>query len=68
MNKNVPAEVSEYFRKIGKKSGKKLLEERGKEYFSKISKMRKTFGRQKKNVEDKQEEVGDGGNQEVPEV
>ncbi len=43
---NVPPEVSTYFREIGRKSGKKLMEERGSEYFSKISKLRKTHGRQ----------------------
>jgi hypothetical protein len=47
MNKNIPPEVSDYFRKIGSKSGKKLLAERGPEYFSRISKMRRRFGRQK---------------------
>ena len=50
MSKNIPIEVSNYFKKIGSKSGKKLLAERGPEYFSRISKMRKTFGRQKKVV------------------
>lgn len=48
MNKDVSPEISEYFRKLGRKSGKKLMAERGSEYFSKISKLRKTFGRQKK--------------------
>jgi hypothetical protein len=48
-NKNIPPEVSEYFRKLGEKSGKKLLAERGPEYFSRISKLRKTFGRQNKD-------------------
>ena len=44
---NVPPEVSKYFAKLGKKSGKKLFNERGPEYFSMISKKRKTHGRQK---------------------
>jgi hypothetical protein len=44
----VPTEVSNYFKKIGSKSGKKLLAERGPEYFSKISRMRHSFSRQKK--------------------
>lgn len=48
MKTNVDPAVSAYFRKIGSNSGKKLLAERGPEYFSKISKMRKSFGRQKK--------------------
>jgi hypothetical protein len=48
MNKNVPPEVSAFFREIGRKNGKKLLEERGPEYFRKIQSMRKTHGRQKK--------------------
>ena len=42
----VPLEVSNYFSSLGRKSGKKLLKERGPEYFSKISKMRKTHGRE----------------------
>lgn len=55
MSKDVPAEVSAYFRQIGKKSGQKINKEiasglRDKDYFSKISKMRKTFGRQKKQT------------------
>ena len=45
--KNLPPEVYEFFRGIGEKSGKKILKERGPEYFSKISKMRKVHGRQK---------------------
>ena len=48
-NKNTPPEVSAFFHDIGKRNGKKLFEERGSKYFSNISKMRKTFGRQKKN-------------------
>lgn len=49
MKKNVPAEVSAFFSPIGKANGKKLFQDRGSEYFSKISRMRKTFGRQKKD-------------------
>lgn len=51
MKKYVDPKVSEYFRKIGSKSGKKLLAERGPEYFSRISKMRKVHGRQKKTYD-----------------
>lgn len=50
---NISEEVHNYFSEIGKKSGNKIKQEveagvRPKDYFSKISKMRKTFGRQKK--------------------
>lgn len=41
-------EVRKYFQKIGRISGRKLFKERGSKYFSRISKMRKTHGRQKK--------------------
>lgn len=56
MNNKIPDEVHEYFSNIGKKSGNKLKEEiasgiRDKDYFSKISKMRKSFGRQKSPTE-----------------
>lgn len=45
MNKNLPPEVLKFFQEIGHKSGSKLRDERGPEYFSKISKMRKNPGR-----------------------
>ena len=47
-DKPISDEVRAFFSKIGRKSGEKLRDERGSSYFSKISKMRKTFGRQKK--------------------
>lgn len=47
-NKNVPPEVSAFFAELGRKNGKKLMEERGSDYFSKIASMRKTHGRQGK--------------------
>jgi hypothetical protein len=44
MNKsNLPPEVYEFFKRIGHLNGTKLFKERGSEYFSKISKMRKHF-------------------------
>jgi len=38
-------EVREYFRKIGKKRGEALKEKYGSDYFRKIAKQRKSFGR-----------------------
>jgi len=52
--KNLPPEVYEFFRGIGQRSGNKIKQEiaegkRDKNYFSNISKMRKTHGRQIKS-------------------
>lgn len=52
-NNDVPPEVSAYFKKIGQKSGQKIRDEvksgkRDPNYFSKISKMRKQYGRKAK--------------------
>lgn len=68
MKKNVPPEVSAWFREIGRKSGRKILAERGPEYFSRIAKMRKTFGRQKKVDEKEEIQAGQDKNQTVQEV
>lgn len=46
--KPIPNEVRTFFAEIGRKNGKKLFEERGSEYFSKIAGMRKLHGRQRK--------------------
>lgn len=67
-NKNVPPEVSAFFREIGVRNGKKLFEDRGSEYFSKISKMRKTFGRQVKPVNEEKEVQTQTGESQNPEV
>ncbi len=45
--KNLPPAVQEWYAEIGRKNGKKLMEERGPEYFSRIASMRKKHGRQK---------------------
>lgn len=42
---NVTPEVSKYFSELGKKGGKKLLEQRGREYFVNLRKLSK--GRKK---------------------
>lgn len=55
--RKVPSEVSAFFAEIGRKNGKKLMEERGSEYFKNISKMRKRFGRRKKVEETPKEEL-----------
>jgi len=48
--KELPEEVRAFFAAIGKKNGKKLMEERGPEYFRKIASMRKRpFGKERKN-------------------
>lgn len=53
----VPAEVSAYFTELGRKSGQKLREERGSEYFKKISAMRKNpWGRKSGKIDDNAEE------------
>ncbi len=41
MNKAVTPELSKYFSELGKKGGRKLLEERGREYFVNIRKLHK---------------------------
>lgn len=51
-SKQVPPEVRKWFSDIGKKSGNKIKDEvasgkRPADYYSRISKMRKTHGRQK---------------------
>lgn len=49
--KEIPESVREYFAAIGKKNGDKLFKERGSEYFSRISAMRKNpFGKPRKIV------------------
>lgn len=49
-NKNLSPEVQKYFRDIGKKRGEALKAKYGSDYFKKIAAMRKTHGRQKKEV------------------
>ena len=40
-----PPEVTEYFRKIGKKRGDSLKEKYGSDYFKQMAAKRKSFGR-----------------------
>jgi hypothetical protein len=48
MKKNLDPAVLAFFQDIGHKSGSKLRDERGSEYFSRISRLRKHPGRKKK--------------------
>lgn len=47
--RNISPEVRAYFQEIGRKRGNALKEKHGSAYFSRIAKMRKTYGRQKKD-------------------
>jgi hypothetical protein len=59
--KELPDEVREFFADIGRRNGKKLYEQHGPEYFSKIASMRKNPGRKKKEVSgDKLARLADG--------
>ena len=50
-------EVREFFAEIGRRNGEKLMQERGSEYFSKISKMRKRYGRLSKKEKRERERI-----------
>lgn len=47
IKKEVPPAVKAFFAEIGRKNGNALLAKHGKEYFKRISAMRKIHGRQK---------------------
>lgn len=49
MKKEIPEEVRQFFADMGRKSGNKLLKERGPEYFRALAaKRKKPFGRDRK--------------------
>ena len=48
--KEVPKEISEYMAELGRKSGKKRLKERGREFFVEMSQKAKEARERKKNL------------------
>ena len=48
----MPDEVRKYFAEMGRRSGNKLMKERGSQYFRNIASKRKRFGRLPKKAKD----------------